>query len=115
MRISDWGSDGCSSDLRDLPVAAGRSPRCRLADRVSAPDRLPAALPVLRHRLRLTWRAVAGHRRHPSRGGETRRAPSLPEDRKNGGEGERGAVRVGLGVGRAVKEKKHNMKRKKSK
>ncbi len=39
--------------------------RRRLADRVRAPDRLPAALPVLRHRLRLPRRRVARHRRDP--------------------------------------------------
>ena len=48
---------------RNLPVPAGRSPRRRLADRVRAPDRLPAALPVLRHRLCLPRRRVVGHRR----------------------------------------------------
>ena len=41
----------------------GEAAQRRLADRVRAPDRLPAALPVLRHRLRLPRRRVADDRR----------------------------------------------------
>ena len=70
---------------RNLPVAAGRSPRRRLADRVRAPDRLPAALPVLRHRLRLPRRRVVGHRRDPGRSRQPRRAPRLRHRRRAAG------------------------------
>ncbi|WP_456319547.1 YbgF trimerization domain-containing protein, partial [Leclercia adecarboxylata] len=57
-----------TEDHRDLPVPAGRSRYRRLADRVRAPDRLPAALHVLRYRLRLPWRHLVGHRRDRGRG-----------------------------------------------
>jgi tol-pal system protein YbgF len=67
---------------RNLPVPAGRSPRCRLAHRVRAPHRLPAALPVLRHRVRLPRRRVVGHRRDPGRSRQPRRAPRLRHRRR---------------------------------
>ncbi|KAG1270124.1 hypothetical protein G6F65_013351 [Rhizopus arrhizus] len=64
-------------DHRDLHLAAGRSQYRRLADRVRAPDRLPTALPVLRHRLCLPRRHLVGHRRHRGRGAGPGRAPCL--------------------------------------
>ena len=44
----------------DLLLAAGRGRHGRDSDRVRAPDRLPAALPVLRYRLCLPRRRVVG-------------------------------------------------------
>jgi outer membrane murein-binding lipoprotein Lpp len=90
-RAFDKLKSGDSEDHRDLPVAAGRGPRGRLPDRVRAPDRLPAALPLLRHRLRLPRRQwwdidailaeVAGHGvRHVCvTGGEPLAQKALPQ------------------------------------
>src|SRR3546814_1663283 len=52
MRISDWSSDVCSSDLVDLPHHAFHPPGARLerADLVSRPPRLPGRAP--RHQRR---------------------------------------------------------------
>src|SRR5690606_10383482 len=60
---------------RDLPVAAGRGARRRLAHGLRPPDRLSAALPLLRHRLCLPRGRVVGPRRDRGRGGPPRRAP----------------------------------------
>ena len=76
---------GPAAHHRNLPVAAGRGARRRLADRVRAPDRLSAALPVLRHRLRLPRRRVVGHRRDPGRSRQARRAPRLRHRRRAAG------------------------------
>ena len=53
---------------RDLPLAAGRGRLGRISHGVRAPDRLSAALPVLRYRVRLPRRRLARPRGDP-RGG----------------------------------------------
>src|SRR3546814_11886858 len=52
---------------------------------VLAPDRLPAALYVLRYRLCLPWRRVAQLRRDPGRGRPPRRPPRLRDRRRTAG------------------------------
>src|SRR3546814_1395421 len=62
MRISDWSSDVCSSDLADHKAHAQE--REALADRMrGAPDTVDAAA--------LAVGEPAGHRHHPARRAET--------------------------------------------
>ena len=65
MRADDGRRAGRAQDHRDLPFPAGRSRHRGHPDHVRAPDRLPAALPVLRHRLRVPRRRVVGARGDP--------------------------------------------------
>ncbi len=52
------GERGCGAaqNHRNLPLPAGRGGHRRNPHGVRAPDWLPAAVPVLRHRLRVSWR-----------------------------------------------------------
>src|SRR5579862_2189211 len=68
-------------DYRDLPLAPGRGAVRGPADRVRATDGLPVALPVLRHRLRLSWRGMVDRARYPRAGGAVWR-PRRVRDRR---------------------------------
>ena len=52
-------------DHRDLPLPAGGGRHRRHSHVLRAPDRLPAALPVLRHRVRVPRRGMVGAGAHP--------------------------------------------------
>ncbi len=67
IRRSTARAEDRASHQRDLPFAARRSRRGRLADRVRAPDRLSAALRLVRHRIRVPRRRVAHDRRNRRR------------------------------------------------
>src|SRR3546814_11066272 len=111
MRISDWSSDVCSSDLRrpdhrylGVRVVLVRAGSNRSDPRLSLPGRsTPGRLPC---------RSVAAPTNRGTRsrisdaGGERGRR----SDRKSGGEGKRVSVRVDLGGGRTIKKKKKQTK-----
>src|SRR3546814_9024745 len=83
MRISDWSSDVCSSDLHHTPESPA-SPGC---EALLTPESTPAESPP------------GGARRHCSAGAPaTRRSPG---DRKSGVSGTSVSVRVDLG-GRSI-------------
>src|SRR3546814_20613768 len=96
MRISDWSSDVCSSDLR-----------CRRACR-HARRRGPV------HRLRTDRRGVRPYRtRHARRAAADREQACAPEagdisERKSDEEGKSVAVRVDDGGRRIIKKKNYN-------
>src|SRR3546814_11507404 len=104
MRISDWSSDVCSSDLqRDILLVAAAD-----ADRTGIDSAMPcvddddalARLATLRSRRRR-------HRRH------RRRDPAMRDhglDRKSVGSGKSVSIRVSLGGRRIIKKQKkyHN-------
>ena len=71
-----------AQDHRDLLLDPGRSRVQRLADRVRAPHGLPAALPVLRHGVRVHGRRVAHVRRDRSRSAPLRHALRLRDGRR---------------------------------
>src|SRR3546814_13794588 len=101
MRISDWSSDVCSSDLGG---AAGAASRGGAAARPCRALRAPA-------RRLSPWRGKAADgRRGDRRGHGGRRAPAVGGggrlvDRKSGVEGKRGVVRVDLGGRRMIQKK----------
>ena len=66
----------------DVPVAAGRGQCRRLADLLHPADRLPAALPVLRHRLRVPRRGMADGGAARGRGARIARATRLRHGRR---------------------------------
>src|SRR3546814_19516659 len=92
MRISDWSSDVCSSDLRPPPSPACAGPRLQ-GRRGPAHAGDGGGLVARRH-----------HR-------QCHRAGLLPDrpdrDRKSAVEGKRGSVRVDLGGRRTIKKKKN--------
>src|SRR3546814_19489040 len=102
MRISDWSSDVCSSDLNAQP---GRGRRAHRA----APPRLPAGnrQPVQpgqrADRLSIRANALADVERRP-----VLRRP----DRKSVVEGKRVAVRVDFGGRRTITKKQNSLKNK---
>src|SRR3546814_12703944 len=106
MRISDWSSDVCSSDLDGLLVGALDLVEEALGQ---APDRGHGALLILRqageHELLGSGLVTprAKHRQHfrPQR----ERVLHFALDRKSVGEGKSVSVRVDLGGRRIVKEK----------
>src|SRR3546814_10930224 len=99
MRISDWSSDVCSSDLHDIRHARGRTLRVREGgdDLAIDADRLV----VLR---------VAGEEGRIARARRSERGGfgifGREQDRKSGGEGKSVSVSVGLGGRRSIKQKK---------
>src|SRR3546814_12388748 len=106
MRISDWSSDVCSSDLREK-----RSAGCPCATGDAAPS-----APSVRRRSRAGASATAGT---AGRGAGTCRPPSGPAhrasacktERKSVGEGKSVTVSVDLG-GRRIIQKKTTLTRK---
>src|SRR3546814_13504936 len=119
MRISDWSSDVCSSDLGDdagdLLAQAGA-----VAEVVQAQD-LQQRIATDFDQRQVVERQVRdqpplvglAHRRAPGRGRllqqprlrERAGALDLQQDRTSGGEGKKVAVRVALGGGRILKKK----------
>src|SRR3546814_18778192 len=98
MRISDWSSDVCSSDLRLAePPNAGSGPDLGLSRFLLFRVQHPAAAV---RRQAGTPRAQFGRRA----GGDHRQAA----DRKSGVLGKSGSVRVDLGGARIIKKKKSN-------
>src|SRR3546814_14728320 len=119
MRISDWSSDVCSSDLRrrahrsrqpgaGFPVSL----RSRATDRPQAVRRDPRTR-------RYAGRIVSAPRRGIARRAAVRDAFAVPQgrlaamppragDRKSGVQGKSVSVRVDLGGRRILKKKKQN-------
>src|SRR3546814_18244227 len=108
MRISDWSSDVCSSDLAAAPPPEGsrRGPLTRAERQPAQADRRyrrqghrHAELPRRRHhRVPLReWRILLHRDEHPPAG-----------DRKSVVEGESVSVRVDLGGRRIIKKKNNN-------
>src|SRR3546814_12095432 len=96
MRISDWSSDVCSSDLRRR--IAGDRIRGR---RQQLQRRAPAQFPVVERRRVADARELFGQSCAESAG------IAAPADRKSVVKGKRVSVRVDLG-GRRILKKKHN-------
>ena len=99
----------------DIPLAAGRGGCRRLADVLHPPDRLPAALPLLRHRLRVPWRRMAHRGAARGRGARIARAPRLRHGRRAARtasvhDAAHGPVRAGL-RGVARDERRHRRER----
>src|SRR3546814_18312313 len=110
MRISDWSSDVCSSDL-----PASTLPRASLAVRtqVHHHDAGVGGSQRLRRQAAIGERAwpVRLHEHvRPAHQVEERLAARL--DRKSGGEGKRVSVRVDIGGGRIIKKKKQKENKK---
>src|SRR3546814_20350426 len=98
MRISDWSSDVCSSDL-----TAARAARITPAVAKGRPSKNPPALPprflpsVVWERLRAIIKQVAA--------ALNRSKVLLPGDRKSVGSGKSVSVRVDQGGRRIIKKK----------
>src|SRR3546814_12612430 len=113
MRISDWSSDVCSSDLYDLPEMIARiHPRMRLrrlrqrkahVHRRAQPSLLDKG-PYHPHQL-VRHQALECHGSRPQRRSGQRQPPS-PEDRKSVVSGKRVSVGVDLVVRRIIKKNK---------
>src|SRR3546814_20672306 len=113
MRISDWSSDVCSSDLRSRCADGGPMELALLRGR--GPGLVPE-LPLL-HAL-YQGRVLQGRRARsaPARRFEGRKRALFPHprDRKSVGEGKSVSVRVGLGGGRYLKKKQRTKNRRHS-
>src|SRR3546814_11183142 len=105
LRISDWSSDVCSSDLREIAVL----------------DRVEHALLEIQHRLRVRIVveqrdqeiAAKGERARMRNGNEAERLDRLLEDRKSDVQGKCVYERVDLGGRRIIKKKKQNTRQNK--
>src|SRR3546814_18706540 len=95
MRISDWSSDVCSSDLSDCPAQA--ADRAHAAARCAMPRRYPPAARVRRRRAARAGEASCA-KAPPSR------HPSFRQDRKRVVKGKSVSVRVDLGGSRIIKK-----------
>src|SRR3546814_11711338 len=106
MRISDWSSDVCSSDLVRRPAGGRSSPVLRRSSSRLRPPSRPA--------VRYGCRSARSRRERPaaSRRRNLRSAfLQLPLDRKSVVEGKGVAVRVDLGGRRIIKKKTQRKKR----
>src|SRR3546814_14061329 len=107
MRISDWSSDVCSSDLAEAAVAQAETQARRLATEVERLERERGALDTdsdSAARLAGAERATAGLTRDIARW-----ALELA-DRKRVEEGKRLSLRVDLGGRRTTKQQKRKHK-----
>src|SRR3546814_16389328 len=97
MRISDWSSDVCSSDL-----SGGRGSSARVRKTMGRSSFVVAAA--------ATVGPIARATRNSPAVASSRLGQNPPADRKGGGEGKRGSVRVDLGGRRIIKKKntQHN-------
>src|SRR3546814_16108276 len=93
MRISDWSSDVCSSDLDAAPIRKG-------------PITIPANGRRRQRRLSEVARLWCADRRKGRRERDLVDAVARQGDRKGGVEGKGGSVRVGLGGRRILTQKK---------
>src|SRR3546814_21099183 len=121
MRISDWSSDVCSSDLYVHPDRHGDRRRLGLqCCRDARPAGLSAGIPQRRrhgrrlfrggggyHRARVvgTGARIARARTHIRRDQGIAQTRAQARDRKSGGEGKSGSVRVDLGGPRTIQKK----------
>src|SRR3546814_11602275 len=116
MRISDWSSDVCSSDLRTflqlvLPVrvvalgraSAGAAPACSSSHRFAAAG--PSRSILRRYSALFLEKAACRSACETCRDGVVRGGAL---DRKSGVEGKSVSGRVDLGGGRIIKKKKKN-------
>src|SRR3546814_15511214 len=118
MRISDWSSDLCSSDLRWLDIRESGIDNAGLAENVGHMLRNSAGLlqGAARHHfnidlavigvdgwLKLEGKRHEGHYRGCKRAAATQQ-PCFP-DRKSVGQGKRVSVRVDRGGRRSIKKK----------
>src|SRR3546814_16413212 len=100
MRVSDWSSDGCSSDLTRRndrrPAPAYRAPTARTprSDRRGATAGVADASPA----------SPTDPRVYPVRCENRRAQPRRPLDRQRGEQGQSVTVRVALGVRRLNKK-----------
>src|SRR3546814_18545952 len=102
MRISDWSSDVCSSDLDDHVAAVEQCQGLALARQAHA-DRAMQQVPVEGvHRLAEFEHYVLGDVDQQRHRADAAAAP----DRKSVGEGKSVAVRVDLGGRRIIKKNK---------
>src|SRR3546814_20052312 len=117
MRISDWSSDVCSSDLDARRAAAGargdrgRGRRARGDERlhrIAQGELFERGRSLFGHReLHYEGRAGRGDRRAADRRKSVRRLGQLRKgDRKSVVDGQSVSVRVELGGGRYIKQKK---------
>src|SRR3546814_15657894 len=113
MRISDWSSDVCSSDLSQAPDRLSRTrPRRSPGRGVMMGIRTAARLSAHRHREWLPSRVQTAAQLPADRasapvGDAARRS----RDRKRVVEGKSVSVRVDLGGGRFIKQKKEKKKK----
>src|SRR3546814_21125849 len=115
MRISDWSSDVCSSDLRATrPRSAPTTAPGTEDTRDEAQPRSPAVLLAAQEDPGLLprSRALAGRHRLPGRDG-VQQAPRTahPRDRQSVVSGKSGAVRLELGGRRIFKKTKRTNRR----
>src|SRR3546814_17808173 len=113
MRISDWSSDVCSSDLKALPAVlrfAAAPPQSlgvqvRFARRLSSPAK---AAKGAANRKGVTMKTDNPLPEHEPEHAESSTAylPQEMADRKSGVKGKSVSVRVALGVRRKIKKKK---------
>src|SRR3546814_12125544 len=127
MRISDWSSDVCSSDLRIARQGRGAGRRAWRGGGRGELQRAPAAARAQAgvgqdarrvSRLRAALRHTVRRRRGSARPSLGRAPPSARRDRraadrKSVVEGKRVSVRVDLGGRRIIKKKKHKRIKKK--
>src|SRR3546814_20282871 len=106
MRISDWSSDVCSSDL---PAGRNRGPGQprRAANGRYLNHRAAGGCSVIQEcAVLVKGRAFSSARQ--ARRGRLRPPPDRPQDRKSVVEGKSVYVRVAIGGRRTIKKKKQN-------
>src|SRR3546814_19158712 len=105
MRISDWSSDVCSSDLQGLLVEGVEPFAGQFLVQIGAPPREGVA-DVLEEQQRQDQELVL---RHVHRQGSAVPQRLRPEDRKRVVKGKSVSVRVCIGGSRRIKKKKDNV------
>src|SRR3546814_15678756 len=105
MRISDWSSDVCSSDLRE--ISAGFFVSMRRRQRYAGLRRDRGAVRVRAGAFEIPLRGddAAGVRRHVDACAERHRCTNRDVDRKSVVSGKSVSVRVDLGGRRIIKKK----------
>src|SRR3546814_20318544 len=106
MRISDWSSDVCSSDLWRTPAPAQRTGQHRERQDARAQAGEVAGPPGLIQVAEKQDDAGGNRKADPDL--EVAQQPEHRQDRKSVGEGKSGSVRVVLGGRRIIKKKNKN-------